>query len=148
MVFQPFNKNFSDLAEQAVHKGQPVDAGTLGPYAAIGPSQTNPWMSAYAKQPDADAFPLQAFDNDVADQTLARIQSLGQNPAWTDPNSQNWSTGFLSKYMINNGLIPQDQKITQSSIAAVQAQQPADFNPPGTLAAGKMNYPGGSFKPT
>ena len=144
MVNQPFNKNFSDLAEQAVAKGQPLDAGTLGPYSAIGPSQDNPWMSAYAKQPDADTFSRQGFNNDVANQALAKIQSFGAQPSWADPNSQNWSTGFLSKYMINNGLVPQEQKVTQGTIAAVQAQQPADFNPAGTLAAGKMNYPGAS----
>jgi hypothetical protein len=144
MANLPFNKNFSDLAEQAVAKGQPLNAGTLGPYAAIGPSQDNPWMSAYAQQPDAATFSRQGFNNDVADQVLAKIQSIGPQASRTDSNSQNWGTGFLSKYLVNNGLVPQKQKITQGTIAAVQAQQPADFNPAGTLAAGKMNYPGAS----
>jgi len=144
-----FNKNFSDLAEQAVYKGKPVSSGTLGPYVAVGPSQSNPWMSAYAKQPDAAGFSQQGFPDDSADQALNTIKSFGDGPsdtsfAFSDKNSFNRGAGFLGKYMVDNGLVPQDQKITRGSIAGIQAQQPAQLNPPGTLAAGTMSYPGAS----
>jgi len=144
-----FNKNFSDLAEQAVYRGKPVSSGTLGPYAPVGPSQNNRWMSEYAQQPDSKTFSQQWFSNDAADQALNTIRSFEDKPsdtsfAFSDTNSSNWGSGFLSKYMIDNGLVPQDQKITKGSIAGIQAQQPAQLNPAGTLAAGTMNYPGAS----
>jgi hypothetical protein len=139
-----FNQNYPHLTDQAVAKGKPISNGTLGPFVSVGPSQTNPWMSDYAKQPDAQSFPQQQFSDDSATQSLNLIKSFGADPKWTDPNVQNWSSIFLSKYTIDNGLIPADQKVSQASLAGIQSQQPAQMNPPGTLAAGRMNYPGSS----
>ena len=139
-----FNQNFPHLTDQAVFKGQPVDNGTLGPFAPINQGDKNPWRSAYAKQPDAPGFSKQQFADDAAQQSLAKIKSFGSQPSWDDKNNQDWSSSFLSKYTVDNGLIPQDQKVSQAGLEYIQRQQPAEINYPGTVAADKMKYPGAS----
>ena len=140
-----FNQNFPHLTDQAVFKGQPINNGTLGPFAAVNQGDQNPWRSAYAKQPEAADFSKQQYTDDEAKQSLTKIKSFGSQPAWSDGNDQNWSSSFLSKYTIDNGLIPQDQKVSQAALAGIQSQQPAQVNQPGTILADKLKPPGQSF---
>lgn len=142
-----FNQNYSNPAEKAVRDNRFVNNGTLGPFA---PANTDPewykkpFVSDLRKQPDSKGFYDQTYDDKTAAQTQGFIDSLGANPSWKDENTQGWSQNFLSKYMVDNGLVPQDQKISQATLAGIQSQAPADINAPGTLASSKMKYPGAS----
>ena len=142
-----FSQNFPHLTDQAVHKGQPVDQGTLGKFAPVNADPEwykKPFVSNLYKQPDAKGFYQQSYDDKSAAKTQGFINSLGSDPSWSEPNTQDWSKSFLSKYTIDNGLVPQDEKVSQATIASIQSQQPGDINAPGTLASDKMKYPGAS----
>lgn len=142
-----FSQNFSNLTDQAVHKGKPVDQGTLGKFAPANADPEwykKPFVSDLYQQPDSKGFYQQGYDDKSAAKTQNFINSLGTDPSWSEPNTQTWSKGFLSKYMVDNGLVPQDQKVSQATIAGIQSQQPGDINASGTLASDKMKYPGAS----
>lgn len=147
MNSQLFTKNYQNPADKAVKRGQPVDQGTLGPFAPANADPNwykKPFVSELRDQPNSTGFYQQKYDDSAAAKTQGFINSLGSEPAWSDQNTQGWSKNFLSKYMTDTGLVPQDEKISQSTLAGIQSQAPADINAPGTLAAGKMKYPGAS----
>lgn len=143
MYQPPFSTNNS-LREQNYLKGKSLYSGTYGSNN-VGYINSNPkdqWTRNLAKQPDVSAFAQQGLSTDVANQQLGKIQKLDVLPNFSDENSQNASTVFLSKYMIDNGLVPQDQKVFSANLGVIQAQQPGSLNPRGTLGAPNMKFPG------
>lgn len=143
MYGPPFSTNNS-LDQQAYLKGRPIYSGTYGSnnVGYINNDPKDQWTRQIAKQPDVGSFSQQGFSSDTAQQQLAKIQQLGVLPKFSDQNSQDASTVFLSKYMIDNGLVPQDQKVFSANLANIQSQQPGDINPKGTLGAPNMKFPG------
>lgn len=143
MYGPPFNTNNS-LTKQGYLKGKAIYSGTYGSNGTgyLDTDPKNQWARDLAKQPDVGAFAQQGLATDVADQQLSKIQQLSVFPNFADENSQNASTVFLSKYMIDNGLVPQDQKVFSANLGNLQAQQPGNLNPKGTLGAPNMNFPG------
>ena len=143
MYGPPFSTN-NPINKQAYLKGRPIYSGTYGSNN-VGYINTDPkdqWTRALAKQPEVATFAQQGLSTDTANQQLDKIQQFGVLPNFTDENSQNASTVFLSKYMIDNGLVPQDQKVFSANLANIQSQQPGDMNPRGTLGTPNMKFPG------
>jgi hypothetical protein len=144
MYGPPFNENYPTLADQAVAKGKAIYSGTYGS-SGVGVIDTDPknqWARQLAKQPDASTFSQQGLSDDAANQQLNKIQSVGVLPNDSNPTANNHETIFLNKYIVDNGLVPQNEKVFAANLGNIQAQQPGDMNPRGVLATPTMKFPG------
>lgn len=150
MAVQMFDQNRSKPDDQAVLKNKPIAAGTTGPYA---PANTDPaayrnqFVAQLKKNPPADNFYQQAFSADSAQQKQQQIDGLTNDPNFANSGDQTLAKDFLTKYTqgAQRGLVPQDETISQHTIAAFQSQQPGQGIGDGNVtAAGRMKYPGAS----
>jgi hypothetical protein len=146
MVF--FSQRYEGPDDKAVRDKKPVDAGTIGPYS---PASTNPEsyknlaVSSLRKNPPSQQFYSQAYSQQDAQQAQARIDSLGGTANFSNPGDQSLAQDFLNKYIQGGqrGLLPQDEMITQQTIAAYQSQQPGQGIGDGNVtAASRIKYPG------
>lgn len=150
MALPPFDQDRTNLDDQAVFKNKPIPAGTTGPYA---PAKTDPasyrnqFISQLRRNPPANKFYDQVFSAQSAQTAQQEIQKLTNQPNFTTPGDQRLAQDFLSKYAVGaqRGLIPEDQMISQHTIAAFQRQQPGQGIGDGNVtAAARINYPGKS----
>jgi lipopolysaccharide export system protein LptC len=148
MALQPFDQNRTNPDDQAVFKNKPIAAGTTGPYA---PAKTDPasyrnqFVSQLRRNPPANKFYDQVFSAQSAQTAQQEIQKLTNQPNFTTPGDQKLAQDFLNKYTVGaqRGLIPQDQMISQNTIAAFQSQQPGQGIGDGNVtAASKMRFSG------
>ena len=145
-----FSQDYTKPDAQAFRDKSPVAAGTTGPYApakADPTSYRNAFVAQLKKNPPSQQFYSQVFSAKDAEESQSRIDSLGNASNFSNPGDQSLAKDFLSKYTQGGerGLIPQDQMITQETIAAFQSQQPGQGIGDGNVtAASRIRYPGAS----
>lgn len=145
-----FQQDSTKPDDQAVRDRDPIFAGTTGPYA---PANSNPasyrnkFVSELKKNPPSYNFYSQVFSAQDAQESQNKINSLGAQPNFGNPGDQTLAQDFLVKYLQGGqrGLVPQDQMITQQTVAAFQSQQPGQGIGDGNVtAASRIKYPGAS----
>lgn len=148
---QVFDRNLSNPDDQAVYKGKPVDSGVTGPYAPANTDPTsykNQFVSQLRKNPPSKTFYQQLYSSDSAKEVQSRLDSLTDEPNFSNAGDQTLAKDFLKKYkqgVEQRGLIPQEEAISRETIAAFQSQQPGQNIGDGNVtAASKIRYPGAS----
>jgi len=150
MLNRPFDQNRTNPDEQAFAKGASIDAGTLGLYPR---SSTDPgsyrdkFVSQLRKNPPAKNFYQQVWSADSVQDVQKKIDGLNDQPNFFNPGDQAIAKDFLSKYTegISRGLLPEDESVSQKTIASLQTQQPGQgVNNQEVTVADRLNYPGKS----
>jgi len=148
---QYYSKDFSDPKAQALRDGQPPYSGTTGPYPDVlnDPqkflsryTKNNPYVSARESTVGEDFSRNSVFSADTAIASQAKFDSADGLPRFKDPRNVDIATDWTTKYAagVNRGLIPSEDKVDLSTIAAFQSKQPMDM--PSKVIAGKI--PGSS----
>jgi len=147
---QYYSHNFG-VRDQAVRDGQPVYSGTTGPYPDVlnDPqkflsryTKNNPYVSARESTVGEDFSRNSVFSADTAIASQAKFDSADGLPHFKDPRNVDIAMDWTTKYAagVNRGLIPPEDKVDLSTIAAFQSKQPMDM--PSKVVAGKI--PGSS----
>lgn len=145
-----FQQDSTKPDAQAVRDKDSISAGTTGPYA---PANSNPasyrnkFVSELKKNPPSYNFYSQVFSAQDAQESQNKINSLGPEPNFPNPGDRRLAKDFLDKYTQGGerGLVPQNQMITQQTVAAFQSQQPGQGIGDGNVtAASRIKYPGAS----
>jgi len=148
---QYYSKDFSDPKAQALRDGQPPYSGTTGPYPDVlnDPqkflsryTKNNPYVSARESTVGEDFSRNSVFSADTAIASQAKFDSADGLPRFKDPRNVDIAMDWTTKYAagVNRGLIPEEDKVDLSTIAAFQSKQPMDM--PSKVVAGKI--PGSS----
>jgi len=148
---QYYSKDFSDPRAQALRDGQPPYSGTTGPYPDVlnDPqkflsryTKNNPYVSARESTVGEDFSRNSVFSADTAIASQAKFDSADGLPRFKDPRNVDIAMDWTTKYAsgVNRGLIPEEDKVDLSTIAAFQSKQPMDM--PSKVVAGKI--PGSS----
>lgn len=145
-----FSQDYSSPADQAVRDKNSVSANTTGPNA---PAKTDPtsyrnkFVSELKKNPPSHEFYSQVFSAKDAESSQDKINSLSDQPNFTNKGDQSLAKDFVGKYAegVKRSLLPEDQAINQHTIAAFQAQQPGQgIGDTSVAASSRIKYPGAS----
>jgi hypothetical protein len=145
-----FNQRYGGPDDQALRDKKPVDAGTTGPYSPAGADPTsykNQFVSQLKKNPLSQQFYDKVFSAKDAEESQNRINSFGNESNFSNSGDQALALKFVKDYAegVNRGLVPQDEMISQQTIAAFQSQQPGQGIGDGNVtAASRIRYPGAS----
>jgi hypothetical protein len=143
----PFSQNYNSTGK-AFLAGKPADAGTLGPYPRSGSdpeSIKNKFVAQWAKNPPAKSFYNNGFFNKAAEERRKHYDNLGYDSFNSDsPDDNNVAYDFIGKYIADNGLVPQEEKVLPENAYAFRSEQPGKNIGPNNefLGAAKLDQPG------
>jgi len=145
----PFNQNYNSTGKSFL-AGKPADAGTLGPYPRSGTdpeSVKNGFVARLAKNPPAKSLYSSGFFNEAAQERRNYYDNLKYDSFTSDnPDDNNIAYDFIGKYIADNGLVPQEEKVLPENAYAFRSQQPAQGIGSGDIiAADRIKPPGSSF---
>lgn len=145
----PFSQNYNSTGK-AFLAGKPADAGTLGPYPRSGrdpESIKNGFVARLAENPPAKSLYSSGFFNKDAEERRNYYDNLGYDSFNSDnPNDNKIAYDFIGKYISDNGLVPQEEKVLPENAYAFRSQQPAtNVGSSDYTAADRIKPPGSSF---
>jgi hypothetical protein len=143
----PFSQNYNSTGK-AFLAGKPADAGTLGPYPRSGrdpESVKNGFVARLTENPPAKSLYSSVFSNKDAAERFEHYNKLGYNSFNSDsPEDNNIAYDFIGKYIADNGLVPQEEKVLPENAYAFRSEQPGKNIGPNNefLGAAKLDQPG------
>jgi len=145
----PFSQNYNSTGKSFL-AGKPADAGTLGPYPRSGSdpeSVKNGFVARLAKNPPAKSLYSSGFFNEAAQERRNYYDNLKYDSFTSDnPDDNNIAYDFIGKYIADNGLVPQEEKVLPENAYAFRSQQPAQgIGSSDIIAADRIKPPGSSF---